>query len=133
LTLANARTGVKTASEQRLRNPLLTNLTTCMRLVGFAVESGGGRVEHSSDGTNLGAGPFDFWKGPGLELTSSTNVKSTHHCRRDKSMLQLCCQFPAKAAGWRRGDGSRGRTGISLKAAVSEKAGSTSACGGRCS
>src|SRR5260370_38100620 len=70
LTLANARTGVKTASEQRLRNPLLTNLTTCMRLVGFAVESGGGRVEHLSDGTNLGAGPFDFWKGPRLALTS---------------------------------------------------------------
>jgi len=66
LTLANARTGVKTASEQRLRNPLLTNLTTCMRLVGFAVESGGGRVEHLSDGTNLGAGPFDFWNGPGF-------------------------------------------------------------------
>src|SRR5260370_35170951 len=66
LTLANARTGVKTASEQRLRNPLLTNLTTRMRLVGFAVESGGGRVEHLSDGTNLGAGPFEFWKGPGF-------------------------------------------------------------------
>src|SRR6266436_4702157 len=117
LTLANARTGVKTASEQRLRNPLLTNLTTCMRLVGFPVESGGGRVEHLSDGTNLGAGPFDFWKGPGLELTSSTNVKSTHRFRRDKSMLQLCCQFPAKAAGCRRGDGWGG----GLKAAESGK------------
>jgi hypothetical protein len=29
-------------------------------------------------GLNLGAGPFVFWKGPGLELTSSASVMSTH-------------------------------------------------------
>jgi hypothetical protein len=42
LTLANARTGVKTARKQRLRNPLPANLTKRRRLVGFAVEGGGG-------------------------------------------------------------------------------------------
>jgi hypothetical protein len=38
-----------------------------------------------------------IWKGPGLEPTSSKKRKSTQRCRRDKSMLPLRCQFPAKA------------------------------------
>src|SRR5260370_8002242 len=35
------------------------------------------------EGSNLGAGPFDFWKGPGLEPTSSATVLSTHRNQWD--------------------------------------------------
>src|SRR5258708_13445600 len=35
------------------------------------------------EGSNLGVGPFDFWKGPGLEPTSSATVLSTHRNQWD--------------------------------------------------